>query len=61
MREHEIRKAVRQQLICAIEDDMNDGERLMKEVWEELANNDEFDIAKDELRKIIERIKELAC
>lgn len=61
MLEHEIRRRVRNQIIEAIAEDLNGGERLMKEVWEGLSNSTEEVIAKDEIRRIRELIVENAC
>lgn len=49
----EIINKVRRQIALALQDDLDGGELIMKEVWEDLDNKDDRKIAKDELRKII--------
>lgn len=56
-RESEIRKAVHHQIAGALQDDLDGGESIMKEVWEDCADEDEDAIAKDELAKIIKLVE----
>lgn len=66
--EARIRKAVRQQIIEAIRNDIDGGrdlasiggETLMKEVWEECGDVDEQRVAEDEMREIIKQIESRA-
>lgn len=58
--EARIRKAVRQQIIEAINNDLDGGETLMKEVWEECGDVDEQRVAKDEMREVIKLIESRA-
>jgi len=52
MTDDEIRKAVRKQLAYHIQEDADGGEYLMKEVWEELADAREMEVATRELEEI---------
>ena len=56
--EARIRKAVRQQIIEALREDLKGGETIMKEAWEECGDTDELHVAKDELGQIIAMIVE---
>lgn len=60
-REQELREIVRRQIADALQDDLDGGERIMKEAWEQI-NHDDFGdedaIMMDELRSIIRSIKE---
>lgn len=52
MTEHEVCLKVRSQIAYALEQDRKGGESIMKEVWEEL-EDDEYAVADRELRRII--------
>lgn len=56
-RESQIRQAVREQIAGALQDDLDGGESIMKEVWEDCADDDEDAAAKDELAKIIRIVR----
>lgn len=58
-REQEIRESVRNQIVGAIEADLDGGESLMKEAFEECRSNAELKIAYDEMRKIAKAIGEM--
>jgi len=53
-----IESLVRRQIIFALEDDLNGGELLMKEVWEECETPDHKIAAKQELVAIIGWLRE---
>lgn len=44
-------------ILFALEDDLNGGELLMKEVWEACETDEEIEIAKQEIARIIEAIR----
>lgn len=48
----------RSQIINAIKDDLEGGESLMKEVWEQVDDESDDRIVKSEMRAIIGRIKQ---
>ena len=54
-----VRRLARQQIINAIQADIDGGEGLMKEVWEECLNDQEQAEATDMLAKIIIAIEAL--
>lgn len=54
-----IRRLARQQIIDAIKADIDGGEGLMKEVWEECLNDQEQAEAIDMMAKIIVAIEDL--
>ncbi len=57
-RKMEIRKKVRSQLAMLVEGDVNGDEFLMKEVWEDMENDEEMVIARGELRRILAYLNE---
>jgi hypothetical protein len=52
-RKTEIRKKVRSQIAGVMQADLDGDEFLMKEVWEDMADDAEMDVAKDEMRRIL--------
>lgn len=58
-RRTEIGRLVRRQVIDRLKEDLDGGEDIMKEVWEEMASDEEERRAKQELRAIIAAIKNL--
>jgi hypothetical protein len=52
--EARIRKAVRNQIIELLRHDLDGGELLMKEVWEQCGDVDEQKVAGDEIRAVID-------
>jgi len=59
MKIEQINKLVRNQIIYHIQEDLNGGEGLMKEVWEALETDADFGAAHTEMKRIIEAIKTL--
>ena len=53
MTDVKIRSLVRRQLIAALQDDLDGGELLTKEVWEQCETTDHQDAARRELVEII--------
>jgi hypothetical protein len=56
-----IRGAVRDQVINAIQADLDGGESLMKEVWELCEDDNEQKVAERECRRIIYAIQHLGA
>jgi hypothetical protein len=54
----QIRSLGRRQVISALQDDMDGGELLMKEVWEECSTDDHVVAAKHELEEILEILRD---
>lgn len=51
-----VRRRARDQVIGALTEDIN-GERIMKEAWEDCADHAEIAVMEDELRAMIAEIK----
>lgn len=56
-REQEVRKRAREQIIGAIEDDLSQGESLMKEAFEDCRNKAELKVTYDEMKRVIKAIE----
>lgn len=57
-REQFLPNLTRSQISNAIQDDLDGGESLMKEVWEECDGDNELAVVKTEMRAIITRLKQ---
>ena len=55
-RYEELKRLTREQIASAIEDDLN-GERIMKELWEQTATETEEAVVKTEMRALIALIR----
>ncbi len=53
MKDSEVRRRVREQVASALQQDLEGGEAIMKEVWEEIEGDEQEDLANAELRSII--------
>jgi hypothetical protein len=60
-RENHLRAITRKQIAGYVEDALRGGELIMKEVWEEVENDDEQAIVKDEMRAILEWLEGPKC
>jgi hypothetical protein len=56
-RREELAKLVREQVVAVLQDDLDGGESVMKEVWEACEDAAEDTAAEDALRAIIAQLK----
>lgn len=59
-RRQQIIKIVRDQIIWAIKDDLKHSESLMKEAFEKMVSEEDFEVCYAEMRYIIKHIEKLA-
>jgi hypothetical protein len=57
-RSREIMKMVCDAVAYAIERDLEGDEQIMKEVWEQLESEEEDEVAKDQMRRIIGHLRQ---